>query len=43
MAMRLKSEDAGSAARGQFYSEGLTLTLVEVLDADVRTYFTEFA
>lgn len=42
VAMRLESEEAGSTARGQWYSEGTTLTLVEVEDADVRAYFADY-
>ena len=40
MAMRLESEEAASASRGVEAAEGLSVTLVEVLDADVRDYFT---
>jgi hypothetical protein len=43
MAMRLESEDAGSTPRGNVWAEGLTLTLVEVEDRDVRQYFADFA
>lgn len=41
LAMRLEGEEAGALARGQWYADGLTLTMVEVEDADVRTYFAD--
>lgn len=40
LAMRLESEDAANAPRGAAFAEGLTITMVEVLDYDVRDYFT---
>jgi hypothetical protein len=43
MAMRLESEDAGPIGRGNVWAEGLSATFVEVLDADVRAYFKDFA
>lgn len=39
LAMRLESEDAATANRGAAFSEGATVTLVEVLDYDARDYF----
>ncbi len=41
IAMRMEGEEAGAVVRGQYYADGLTLTLVEVEDADVRAYFNE--
>lgn len=41
LAMRLESEEAASAGRGLVVAEGLSVTLVEVLDYDVRDYFTD--
>ena len=41
MAMRLESEDAASANRGAAFIENASVTLVEALDADVRTYWTD--
>jgi len=43
LAMRLESEEAGATSRGQWLAEGLTLTMVEVEDADVRSYFADAA
>ena len=41
LAMRLESEDAANAPRGASFAEGLSVTLIEVLDYDVRDYFAE--
>lgn len=41
LAMRLESEDAATAGRGLVVAEGLSVTLVEVLDYDVRDYFAD--
>lgn len=41
LAMRLESEDAANAPRGAAFAEGLSVTLVEVLDYDVRDYFAD--
>lgn len=41
LAMRLESEDAASAGRGLVAAEGLSVTLVEVNDYDVREYFAD--
>lgn len=41
LAMRLESEDAASASRGPVMAEGLSVTMVEVLDYDVRDYFAD--
>lgn len=41
LAMRLESEDAASAGRGLVAAEGLSATLVEVEDYDVRDYFAD--
>jgi hypothetical protein len=41
LAMRLEGEDAASASRGLVVAEGLTATLIEVLDPDVRDYFAD--
>jgi hypothetical protein len=41
IAMRLESEEAANAPRGTVAASGLSVTLVEVLDYDVRDYFTE--
>lgn len=41
LALRLESEDGGSAARGLVAAEGLSITMVEVPDYDVRDYFTD--
>jgi hypothetical protein len=41
LAMRLESEDAANAGRGLSVADGLTVTMVEVFDYDVRDYFTE--
>lgn len=40
MVMRLEGEDAANAPRGAAFADGLSVTLVEVMDADVRSYFT---
>lgn len=40
LAMRLESEDAANASRGAAFADGLSITMVEVLDYDVRDYFT---
>lgn len=40
LAMRLESEDAANVGRGLVVAEGLTVTMVEVFDYDVRDYFT---
>lgn len=40
LAMRLESEDAASVGRGLVVADGLSVTLVETLDYDVRDYFT---
>jgi hypothetical protein len=40
MAMKLESEEAAIAPRGVAFAEGLTVTLAEVLDYDVKSYFT---
>ncbi|MDR7220360.1 hypothetical protein [Aminobacter aminovorans] len=39
MAMKLESEESANAPRGVAFAEGLTATLVEVLDYDVKAYF----
>lgn len=39
LVMRLEGEDAATVGRGLFSAEGLTVTMVEVLDYDVREYF----
>lgn len=41
LAMRLESEEAASAGRGLVVAEGLSVTLMEVLDYDVRDYFAD--
>jgi hypothetical protein len=41
LAMRLESEDAAPYARGAAFADNLQFTLVEILDYDVRDYFTE--
>lgn len=41
LAMRLESEDAATAGRGLVVAEGLTVTMVEVLDYDCRDYFAD--
>lgn len=41
LAMRLESEDAANAPREAASAEGLSVTLVEVMDADVRQYFAD--
>lgn len=40
LAMRLESEEGATAGRGLVAADGLTATMVEVLDYDVRDYFT---
>lgn len=39
LAMRLEGEEAATAGRGLQVAEGLTVTMVETLDYDVREYF----
>lgn len=41
LAMRLLGENAAQAERGPAFMQGLTMQLVEVLDYDVRDYFTD--
>ncbi|WP_173931395.1 hypothetical protein [Chelativorans sp. Marseille-P2723] len=41
LAMRLEGEDAAVANRGLEVADNLSVTLVEVLDSDVRQYFSE--
>jgi len=41
LAMRLESEDAAPIARGAISADNLQFTLVEILDYDVRDYFTD--
>lgn len=41
MAMRLESEVAASIDRGVDWADGPTMTLVEVMDPDVATYFND--
>lgn len=41
LAMRLESEDAASASRGPVMAEGLSVTMVEVLDYNAREYFAD--
>lgn len=41
IAMRLESEDAASANRNAAFIENASVTLVEALDADVRTYWVD--
>lgn len=41
LAMRLESEDSASAARGPAFIDNASVTLVEVLDYDVRDYWTD--
>ncbi len=41
LAMRLESEEAATAGRGLSATEGLTITMVEVLDYDARDYFAD--
>lgn len=41
LAMRLESESSADATRDAFSLTGLTLTMVEVMDYDVRDYFTD--
>ena len=41
MAMRLESESAGTAKRGNVWADSNTLTMVEVQDPDVRDYFDD--
>lgn len=43
LAMRLESEDAATAGRGLVVADGLSVTLVEVLDYDARDYFADGA
>lgn len=39
LAMRLESEDGANAPRSASFAEGLSVTLIETLDYDVRDYF----
>lgn len=41
LAMRLESEEAATAGRGLVVADSLQVTLVEVLDYDVRDYFAD--
>lgn len=41
MAMRLEGEGAATVGRGAVVAEGMTMTLIEVEDADVRDYFAD--
>lgn len=41
MAMRLDGEGAATVGRGAVVAEGMTMTLIEVEDADVRDYFAD--
>ena len=41
LALRLEGEEAASATRGLVAGEGLSATLVEVLDYDARDYFAD--
>lgn len=41
LAMRLEDETSAAIPRSTPYAENLTVTMVEVLDYDVRDYFTE--
>lgn len=41
LAMRLEGEDAANAPRGASFAEGLSVTLIETLDYDVRDYFAD--
>ncbi|MHA6641352.1 hypothetical protein [Mesorhizobium sp. A623] len=41
LAMRLESEDAGSAGRGLVVADSASVTMVEVFDYDVRDYFND--
>ena len=41
LAMRLESEEGATASRGATHSEGASVTLVEVMDADLRDYFAD--
>lgn len=41
LAMRLEGEDAANAPRGASFAEGLSVTMVETLDYDVREYFAD--
>ncbi len=41
LALRLEGEDSASADRGLVVAEGLSITMIEVLDYDVRDYFTD--
>lgn len=41
MAARLESEDAANAPRGAAFADGLSITLVQVKDYDVRDYFED--
>lgn len=39
MAMKLESENSAGGGRGATMAEGLTMTLIEVEDADIRDYY----
>lgn len=41
LAMRIESEDAAPVGRGTTHAEQLEITMVEVLDYDVRSYFAD--
>lgn len=41
LAMRLESEEGATAPRGASFAEGLAVTMVEVLDYDLNTYFAD--
>jgi hypothetical protein len=41
MAARLESEEAATASRSAAFAEGLTVTLIQVKDYDVRDYFAD--
>ena len=41
LAMRLEGDAAGTIQRGVVVSEGNTLTMVEVMDEDVRAFFAD--
>lgn len=41
LVMRMDGEDGATAARGSWAGEGLSVTLVEVLDYDVTDYFSD--
>lgn len=41
LAMRLEGEEGANAPRGVAFAEGLSVTLIETLDYDVRDYFKD--